>query len=316
MELRQFEHFLAVARNGSFTAAAQDAHIVQSALSASIRKLEAELGAPLFERTTRRVMLTEAGRALLPVANRLVADVVAAHGEVSAVVGLSRGRVSIGTIQALSIIDLPSELGVFQKRHPGIQIHVRDGTAPELAAAVRNGELDLAYLAADGPPAPDLACFVQWQQRLVLVTYPGHRLEHRRLVRLEEIDDEPFVDFVGSGMQEMVRRRFADAGLRHNPVCDATHVPLLVDLVAAGLGVTIIPQAVAERAGLPFAKIERVDFNRTVYLAGRLSEMTNPAARVLLEHLTGKRLASGPASARRGARNRPAQAKSRASAGR
>lgn len=145
MELRQVEHFLAVARNGSFTVAAQDAHIVQSALSASIRKLEAELGAPLFERTTRQVMLTEAGRALLPAANRLVADVVAARGEVSAVVGLSRGRVSIGTIQALSVIDLPSQLGVFQKRHPGIQIHVRDGTVPELTAAVHNGELDLAY---------------------------------------------------------------------------------------------------------------------------------------------------------------------------
>lgn len=120
-------------------------------------------------------------------------------------------------------------------------------------------------------------------------------------------------------MREMARRRFADAGLRHNPVCEATHIPLLVELVGAGLGVTIIPQSVAERAGLPFAKIEQVNFTRTVYLAGRLPDMTNPGARVLLEHLTGKRLAGGVDHARpvrKGARNRPAQAKSRASSGR
>lgn len=83
MELRQLEHFLAVARDGSFTVAAQRIHIVQSALSASIRRLEAELGAQLFERTTRRVVLTEAGRALLPVAHRLVADIDLARGEVN-----------------------------------------------------------------------------------------------------------------------------------------------------------------------------------------------------------------------------------------
>ncbi|MFI0467431.1 LysR family transcriptional regulator [Saccharopolyspora sp. 5N102] len=287
MEFRQVEHFLAVVRSGSFTAAAREIHIVQSALSASIRKLETELGAPLFERTTRRVALTEAGRALLPVAHRLVSDVDAARGEVSAVVGLSRGRVSIGMIQMLTVVDLPRELGVFQSRYPGIRIHVRDGAVPELSAAVADGELDLAYLAADGPLPGELISFAQWTQRIVLVTYPGHRLAHRRRVRLAEIDDEPFVDFSGSVMQAMVRRRFADAGLRHNPVCEATNVPLLMELVATGLGITIVPQSVAERAGLPFARIEGTDFTRTIYLAGRLPEPTNPAARALLEHLTG-----------------------------
>ncbi|MCE7010822.1 LysR family transcriptional regulator [Kibdelosporangium philippinense] len=284
MELRQLEHFLAVARDGSFTGAAQRAHIVQSALSASIRKLEAELGAQLFERTTRRVILTEAGRALLPVAQRLVADVDVARSEVSAVVGLSRGRVSVGTIQTLTVVDLPQELGVFRSRYPAIQVHVRDGRVADLIAAITTGELDLAYLAADGPLPDDLACFAQWDQRLVLVTYPGHRLADSRRIQLAEIDNEPFVDYTGSVMQEMVRRRFADAGIRHNPVCAATHVPLLVDLVAAGLGVTIVPQSVAERAGLPFAEIDHA-FTRTIYLAGRQPQPANPAARALLAHL-------------------------------
>jgi DNA-binding transcriptional LysR family regulator len=212
---------------------------------------------------------------------------------VSAVLGLTRGRVSIGTIQALTVVDLPHELGRFQARHPGVQIHVRDGIAPELADAVTNGELDLAYLAADGPVPDGLTTFARWSQRLVLATYPGHRLAQRRRVKLAEIDDEPFVDFSGSGMQAMIRRRLANAGLRHNPVCEATHLPLLLDLVTAGLGVTIIPQAVAERAGLPFARIEQIDFSRTLYLAGRQPVPLNPPARALLAHLTGR-----PAAAR------------------
>lgn len=285
MEFRQVEHFLAVARCGSFTAAAQEVHVVQSALSASIRKLEAELRTPLFERTTRRVVLTEAGRALVPMAHRIVADVVAARGEVAAVAGLSSGRVSIGTIQALSVLDLPAKLGQFQQRYPGIRLHVRDGTVPELAPAVTSGELDLAFLAGDQPLAEDLFGFREWRQQLVLLCHPGHRLERRRRIRLAELDDEPFLGFSGSGIQEMVARRFADAGVRQNRVCEATHMPLLVDLVAAGLGVTVVPQPVAEKSGLPFARFERPTFSRAIHLAGRGREPANPAARALLAHL-------------------------------
>jgi DNA-binding transcriptional LysR family regulator len=285
MELRQVEHFLAVVRAGSFTAAAQEVFIVQSALSASIRKLEAELGTQLFERTTRRVALTTAGEALLPLAHRIVADVVAAHGEVSAVAGLTRGQVSIGTIQALSVVDLPAELGVFRTRHPGVRIHVRDGTVPGLVTALVNGELDLAYLAGDEPLSDDLFSFAQWSQDLVLLFSPGHRLERRRRIRLAEVDDEPFVEFSGSGLQSMISRRFAEAGVRHNRVCEATHMPLLVELVAAGLGVTIVPLPVAERSGLPFARIGQPGFSRAIYLAGRSSKLSNPAARALLTHL-------------------------------
>ncbi|MDT7800800.1 MAG: hypothetical protein QOI78_4233 [Actinomycetota bacterium] len=285
MEFRQIEHFLAVTRCGSFTAAAQEVHVVQSALSASIRKLEAELGTPLFERTTRRVELTEAGHALVPLAHRIVADVVAARGEVAAVAGLATGRVAIGTIQALSVVDLPAKLGEFRVRYPGIRLHVRDGTVPALTAAVASGELDLAFLAGDQPPAGELSGFREWSQQLVLLCHPGHRLERRRRVRLAELDDEPFLDFSGSGIQAMVARRFAEAGVRQNRVCEATHMPLLVELVTAGLGVTIVPQPVAEKSGLPFARLEQPAFSRAIHLAGRGPAPSNPAARALLAHL-------------------------------
>ncbi|KAA5828379.1 LysR family transcriptional regulator [Saccharopolyspora hirsuta] len=285
MELRQLEHFLAVVRNGSFTGAAREVHVVQSALSSSIRKLEAELGAQLFERTTRRVLLTEAGRALVPMAHRIAADVIAARGEVSAVAGLSRGHVAIGTIQALTDVDLPGRLGAFRRDHPGVRIRVRQGLMPDLMASVGSGELDLAYLAFDGPLAEDLVSFAEWRQELVLLCHPEHRLSRRRRVRLAELDDEPFVDFSGSGLQELVARRFAEVGIRRDPVCEATHMPLLIELVAAGLGVSIVPRLIAERSGLPHARVEQPALARSIYLAGRLPEPVNPAARALLQHL-------------------------------
>ncbi|AXB41683.1 LysR family transcriptional regulator [Amycolatopsis albispora] len=286
MELRQLEHFLAVVRHGSFTAAAREVHIVQSALSASVRKLEASLGAPLFERTTRRVLLTEAGRALLPMAHRITADLDAARGEVAAVAGLSTGRVAVGTIQTLTEVDLPAELGTFRRRYPGVRIHVRDGMVPELTRAILDGELDLAYLAADAALPGELVSFAQWEQRMALLCHPGHRLAHRRRVRLAECDGEPFVSFTGSGLERLVDRGFVEAGVRYRQVCEATHIPLLVELVAAGLGLGVVPEPIAERSGLPHAQLTQPALARTIHLAGRLREQVNPAARALLQQLT------------------------------
>jgi DNA-binding transcriptional LysR family regulator len=204
---------------------------------------------------------------------------------VSAVAGLTSGRVSIGTIQTLTVVSLPAKLGEFRLRHPGVRIHVCDGTVPDLAAAVGSGELDLSFLAGDGPLPDELHGFARWSQNPVLLCHPGHRLERRRRVRLAELDDEPFVDFGGGGIQAMTARRFATAGIKHNRVCEATHMPLLVELVAAGLGIAIVPRPVAEKSGLPFARIEQPGFDRAVHLAGRSPKLTNPAARALLDHL-------------------------------
>ncbi|RZQ64655.1 LysR family transcriptional regulator [Amycolatopsis suaedae] len=287
MEIRQLEHFLAVVRGGGFTAAARDVHIVQSALSASIRKLENELGTPLFERTTRRVVLTEAGQALLPVAGRILADVEAARGEVAAVAGLARGRVAVGTVQTLTVVDLPGALGRFRQNYPGVRVHVRDGMVPDLIAAVASGELDLSFVAVEAVLPEDVVSFRRWDQRLGLLTHPGHRLARRRRVRLAELDDEPFVVFSGSGLHSILERRFADAGIRYNQVCETPHIPLLIDLVAAGLGVSIVPEDIAERSGLPCARIEQPSLRRHVHLIGRSAVPANPAARALLAQLTG-----------------------------
>src|SRR5579862_9866305 len=151
MELRQLAAFVAVAEEGSFTRASDRLHVVQSAVSANIRNLERELGARLFDRTTHKVTLTEAGRALLPEARATLQATTAARDAVDAVRGGVRGTVVLGTMQGQgNVVSVAAVLAEFRAQHPGVQVHIRHGAggSGEMALQVREGQLDLAFVAA------------------------------------------------------------------------------------------------------------------------------------------------------------------------
>lgn len=299
MEIRQLRHFMAVVTEGGFTAAARRELIVQSALSTSVRNLERELGADLFDRTGRRVVLTEAGRALLPRARALLAGAEDARQAVAAVTGLATGRVAIGTIQTLTCVDLPAELATFHRRFPGVQVSVRDAPVGELTDALRAGELDLAYLVPDaGALAEGLTPYASWQEELVLITAVGHPLAEAGRTLVRDLAEEPFVDFrAGTGLETAVRRLAAHCGLERRITCDVTQIGLLVDLVRAGIGVAFVPRRIGERAGLPCVAIRQPEPGRTVVLAGRGPRPRNPAAVALADHLTGRLTDAAPAAA-------------------
>nr|WP_202539312.1 LysR family transcriptional regulator [Streptomyces sp. SID8379] len=294
-------HFVAVVNEGGFTAAARAELIVQSALSTSVRNLERELGAELFDRTGRRVVLTEAGRALLPQARQLLAGAAAAKEAVARVSGLGTGRVAIGTIQTLTCVDLAAELAAFHRELPGIQVSVREAPVAELIEGLRAGELDLAFLAPDARQLPDgLAVFGTWREELVLVTAPGHPLATAGRTLIKDLADEPFVDFrAGTGLETAVRRLAAHCGLERRITCDVTQIGLLVDLVRAGIGVAIVPRRIGEAAGLPCVRIRQPEPGRAVVLAGRAPRPRNPAAEALLDRLgrLGRSTDAAPAAA-------------------
>ncbi|MFJ8922608.1 LysR family transcriptional regulator [Streptomyces sp. NPDC102415] len=311
MEIRQLRHFMAVLTHGSFTAAARAELIVQSALSTSVKNLERELGAELFDRTGRRVVPTEAGLALVPAARAVLAGTEAARDAVSAVSGLHSGRVRVGTIQTLTCVDLAAELAVFHRLRPGVQISLREATTPDLIEAVRAGELDLAYLAPDAAGLPDgISAFATWHEELVLITAPGHPLASAGRTLIEDLADEPFVDFrAGTGLETAVRRLAGHCGLERRITCDVTQIRLLVDLVRAGIGVAIVPRRIGEEAGLPCISIRQPEPGRTVVLVGRAPAPRNPGARALLEQLTSAegcvRGAAPSAAGRPGGRRPP-----------
>ncbi|HEX2104696.1 MAG TPA: LysR family transcriptional regulator [Solirubrobacteraceae bacterium] len=250
MELRQLEHFVAVAEERHFTRAARRVHIVQSGLSASIRALERELGAALFARSTRRVELTEEGRALLEEARAVLAAADRARDAVAAVRGLLRGRLSVGVMQRVAGVDLPATLGRFRERHPDVEIRLRQAGATVLADDVRAARLDFAFVAVPAAQLRGVARTPLVAEPMLLACAPGHRLADRRPVRLSALADEDFVEFQqGWGVRIVLDQAFAALGIERRIVCEVNDTPTLLDLVAHGLGVAVVPRVLAAGRG-------------------------------------------------------------------
>lgn len=292
MELRQLEHFLAVAEHLNFTRAARGMHVVQSSLSTSVQALERELGAVLFERTTRRVSLTPAGWALLPVAENIIRATRTARESVAAVSGVLGGDVAVGTIQALTWVDLPTAITAFSRAHPGVELTLREAPVGELYTDLREGVLDLVYVARDGSALPPgVVELAARHEALVVVAASTHPLAGRSGVELGELGVEAFVDFLGgSGLQVVVDRLCQQAGLTRRISLAVSQLDLLVALVRAGLGIAILPEPLARRTELAVVEIGPGTASRTLSLVSRAPGPTNPAALAVVRDFHGIRL--------------------------
>jgi DNA-binding transcriptional LysR family regulator len=243
VELRQLEYFVAVAEERHFTRAAQRVRVAQSGLSASIRSLEKELGAPLFVRSTRRVDLTDAGRALLAEARHALSTVDAAREAVAAVQGLLRGTLAIGTLQCLGGLDLIGLLVAFRTAHPGVEIQLRQGGSPELVDRVRSGDLDVAFVSEPPGGTPGIVYRTLQRQPMMLACAADHPLAARDRVALTELADETFVDFPPGWVTRDVTDRALDgAGVPRRVALEVNEVMTLLDLVGHGMGVALVPQ--------------------------------------------------------------------------
>jgi DNA-binding transcriptional LysR family regulator len=252
MELRQLEHFIAVTEESSFTRAAQRLHVVQSTLSASIRTLERELGAQLLERTTHRVGLTDAGRALLAEARNALAALDAGRDAVAAVQGGVRGTITVGIMNSLRLVDLASVLTRYHQDRPLVQIvpHTAVGGSVKLVAGVLDGSLDLAFTALPGPYPSGLSVRPLASEPLLLACPDDHPLAGRERIALAELNGERFVDFpVGWGIRAIVDRAFEQAGVRREIAVEVSDVPTAVELVRAGFGCAFLSRSLASGAG-------------------------------------------------------------------
>jgi DNA-binding transcriptional LysR family regulator len=248
VELRQLRVFVAIAEEGTFTAASDRLMLVQSAVSATIRGLERELGTALFERTTRRVTLTDAGRALLPEARATLEATRLALDAVDQVKGGLRGAVSLGIMQATAsqAVSVPRLVAGFQAEHPLVSVAVRHvGGSENIAAHVRDGELDLGILSLPrGFPGVELTEI--GREPMLLACPPGHTLALRDSVSIEELRDEAFVDGPpGWGIRIVTDEVFAAAGIRRTLRFEVNDSQSIVQFVAEGLAVALLPPSIA-----------------------------------------------------------------------
>jgi DNA-binding transcriptional LysR family regulator len=244
VELRQLEHFVAVAEERSFTRAAARVHVVQSAVSVSVRSLERELGARLFDRTTQRVGLTDAGQAMLGPARRTLTAAASAREAVQEARGGLTGTLRLGIMQSMGLVDLAGMLTRFHRERPGVRIVPRpaNGGSLEMVEQVAQGRLDLAFVGVAGEDAPGLVAYPLAAEAMQLACISDHRFAGRRRVDLAEAVSEPFVDApTGWGTRRSTDRLLADRGLRREVTVEVPDVSTLVELVRAGLGLAILP---------------------------------------------------------------------------
>jgi DNA-binding transcriptional LysR family regulator len=291
MQLRQLEYFVAVAERSNFTRAAEATHVAQSGLSQQIRDLERELGAVLFERTSRAVRLTPAGQVLLPLARRVLADVREARYEVGAVAGLERGRLALGATPGLSATRVPALLAEFHRRRPGIEITVGEDGPQGPLASLLSGDVDLAFatLPADGAP-PGVATLPVEDEELALVVACGHPLAGRASVPIAALASEAFLDLAACPeIEQLVAAACREAGFARHVALRVRHLDILFRLITLNLGVAILPEPAANaesesesREGLAVVRLEPPTLARRLVLAWRTDLQAKPAARAFL----------------------------------
>jgi DNA-binding transcriptional LysR family regulator len=247
IELRHLRYFLAVAETLHFGRAAKKLGMAQPPLSQQIRKLESLLGAPLFERTTRGVTLTPAGMVLRERAASTMTRLADDLEQTRRVARGEEGRLRVGFSGSVMFTEMPAALQQYRREYPRVELQLREMWTSEQLPALADGAIDVGFL-RDGERRPELAITTLLREPFYVVLPAEHRLRRQRAVDPAALAEEPFVLFarrMGSLAYDRTVRCCLDAGFQPNIVQYAPQFPTLVRLVAAGLGVSIVPACVA-----------------------------------------------------------------------
>lgn len=247
MDLRQMEYLVALADEQQFTRAAAVCHVSQSGLSAAIRGLEEELGTALFDRTTRRVVPTDAGLALLPHARTMLAQAAAARDAVVRATHELSGSLRVGAEQCLGMVDVNALLERVHLLYPLVELEFTQAGSHELAARVNEGTLDVAFVAGGGQ-VTRLRRHELGRRPIVLLVPPQHPLAGRDRVEWADLRDLDFVDFQESWAVRTINDEACAAhGVPRRVSAAVNDVHTLLDLVHRGLGIALVPQHVSAK---------------------------------------------------------------------
>jgi DNA-binding transcriptional LysR family regulator len=281
MDLRQLRYLVALAEERHFTRAAAREHIAQPALSQQIRRLEAEVGVALVERTTRQVRITDAGDLLVGRARRILAEVEAAQAELLALRGIAGGRVTVGTMHTMGPVDVSLALAIFHERHPAVELTVREHSSEELAEMLRDDLLDLAFLSVtERVESHELGLHQLVSEELVVLLPAGHRLAGRRRIRMAELADEVFISYrEGARLRELLVSAAREAGFQPRVGFESNDSERIRRLVARGMGVAILPRsdAVATDGEIDAVTLIEPSLSRDITLAWRQGRRHPPA---------------------------------------
>lgn len=259
MEIHQLRYFIAVAEEGSFSGAAAKVRVAQPSLSQQIRKLEAEVGQPLFDRLPRSVILTEAGRCLIDYARQILASIGDARRCVDEFKGNVAGRLAVGAIPTIAPYVLPELIGKFQKHYPEVTLEIVEDVTDGIARRVEAGELDTAIVSTCNQ-GPTLQRECLGKEPLLALVPKGHALAKKTLVEMDDLKSQRFLLLHDMHcLSRQVNQFLAAQRLRPKLALAGSQLVTIANMVAAAIGVSIVPemmvnhQSIRGCVSLPFA---------------------------------------------------------------
>lgn len=296
LRMKQLAGFVAVTRCGSFSAAARELAMTQPAFSQLIRQLEGALGVRLFERTTRRVELTEAGSRFLAMVQRPLDDLEDAHTYMREMASGRRGRIAFASLPSTAFTVATTALARFKAQHPGIHVRLIEEQNLNIVEKVLAREIDFGIGTLDAAHA-ELESAPLLDDELVAVFPDAHGFTKRKNVAWPAFAAEPLVLLTGrSNVRGIVEQHFAALGLAAEPAYDVAGMVTALAMVRAGLGVTAMPRiALGElnMNGLASAPFAPPRPTRRIGIITRKNRKLSPAARAYVE-LLFQEAAAGP----------------------
>jgi DNA-binding transcriptional LysR family regulator len=285
MDTESLKAFLEIADAGSFSAAAGRLHLSQPAVSKRIAALEQRLDARLFDRIGRRILLTEAGRTLLPFARRVREDLEDGRRALSHLSQDVQGRLTIGTSHHIGLHRLPPVLKRFAHAHPDVDLDIQFMDSEVACQAVLGGKLELGIVTLPTEALAGLESLEIWNDPLAVVVAPGHALAGRRRLRLAELARHPAVlPDAATYTHRIIKAELAKHGVEPRVRLATNYLETLKMLVGIGLGWSVLPRSMLDRSVRALV-IPGFAPRRRLGAVWHRKRMLSAPARRLLEHL-------------------------------
>lgn len=285
MDTQSLQAFLSVAQCRSFSAAAEQLHLTQPAVSKRIAALEKLLGAKLFDRIGRHIHLTEAGRALLPQAQTILQGIREARRRIDDLRGSVSGRLSMGISHHIGLHRLPPVLREFSQRYPDVQLDIDFMDSEQAHHRILHGEMDLAVITLSPSQEEHLSFLPVWQDQLTVAVANDHPLSSAGEVTPAMLSQHTALPpGLNTYTGQIIKQLFDEAGLEMNIGMSTNYLETIKVMVSIGLGWSILPQTLMDNSVTALALKDR-QLRRTLGCVHHKSRSLSNAAQAFLDLL-------------------------------
>jgi len=287
MEMHQIRYFLAVCENLNFTRAAEQCHVSQPALTKAVKKLEEELGNPLFYREGKRVLVSEFGQLMRPNLETIL-------GQTESVRNLAEGYgrkrkmpLNVGVMLTIGPLGLAPFLAQFQHAHPGIEIEIHEGTLDDLTRRLEAGELEFALLNAPAGIDESIRAEAVYNERYVVVFSPNHRLKDSAAIKLGDLTGEAYVDRLSCEMREMVMAACQENDVTLYATYRSEREDWIQGMVLADMGFAFMPEYSVTASGMLSRPLTEPEVKRTIQMVWMPGRPHSPAGDAFVHAVRG-----------------------------